>query len=191
MGTLIKHTFVCFIKAIIPLNNYEDEPSVSNGILYQLPSSHLFIHWVPTKLSNRVMPYGVNYRQLQLLFVFDSYRPTAFFKKTDFQWTLSFVSSVGLVGDAVHFTLHPGFLSRTLPDFRYFLQSGKALEYMIQSCSYATCTDCSFGLTISLNIFFGSYVIPFVRIAKITLSILQAITINDCNFFSGLSFRVV
>ena len=105
--------------------------------------------------------------------------------------TLSLVSSVGLVGDAVHFTLHPGFLSRTLPDFRYFLQSGKALEYMIQSCSYATCTDCSFGLTISLNIFFGSYVIPFVRIAKITLSILQVITINDCNFFSGLSFRVV
>lgn len=131
---LIKHPFVCFIKAIIPLFNYDVEPSVSNGILYQLPSSHLFIHWVPTKLSNRVMPYGVNYRQLQLLFVFDSYRPTAFFKKTDFQWTLSFVSSVGLVGDAVHFTLHPGFLSRTLPDFRYFLQSGKALEYMIQSC---------------------------------------------------------
>ena len=133
MGAIYKASlFVHFIKAISPLNNYEDEPSVSNGILYQLPSSHLFIHWVPTKLSNRVMPYGVNYRQLQLLFVFDSYRPTAFFKKTDFQWTLSFVSSVGLVGDAVHFTLHPGFLSRTLPDFRYFLQSGKALEYMIQ-----------------------------------------------------------
>lgn len=78
----------------------------------------------------------MNYRQLQLLFVFDSYRPTAFFKKTDFQWTLSLVSSVGLVGDAVHFTLHPGlrvygftgFLSRTLPDFRYSLQSGKALS---------------------------------------------------------------
>ena len=63
---------------------------------------------MPTKLSNRVMPYGENYRQLQLLFVFDSYRPTASFKKTDFQWTLSLVSSVGLVGDAVHFTLHPG-----------------------------------------------------------------------------------
>lgn len=109
MGAIYKASlFVHFIKAISPLNNYEDEPSVSNGILYQLPSSHLFIHWVPTKLSNRVMPYGVNYRQLQLLFVFDSYRPTAFFKKTDFQWTLSFVSSVGLVGDAVHFTLHPG-----------------------------------------------------------------------------------
>ena len=167
---------------------------MSNGILYQLPSSHLFIHWVPTKLSNRVMPYGVNYRQLQLLFVFDSYRPTASFKKTDFQWTLSLVSAIGLAGDAVYFTLHPDLrvsLSRTLLDFRYSLKSSKALEYLIQSCSYATCTDCSFGLTISLNIFFGSYVVPFVRIAKITLSILQAITINDCIFFSRLSFRVV
>ena len=96
------------IKAISPLFRYDGEPSVSNGIMYQLPSFHLFIHQVLTKLSNRVMPYGVNYRQLQLLFVFDSYRPTAFFKKTDFQWTLSLVSSVGLVGDAVHFTLHPG-----------------------------------------------------------------------------------
>ena len=35
------------------------EPSVSNGIAYhQLASSHLFIHRVPAKLSNRVMPYG-------------------------------------------------------------------------------------------------------------------------------------
>ena len=72
---LIKHPFVCFIKAIIPLFNYDGEPSVSNGILYQLPSSHLFIHWVPAKLSNRVMPYGVNYCRLQLLFVFWYYWP--------------------------------------------------------------------------------------------------------------------
>ena len=66
------------------------------------------------------------------------------------------------------------------------VQAQNALSY-----SYATCTDCSFGLTISPNIFFGSYGVPFVRIAKITLSILQAITTNDCFFFSGLSFRVV
>lgn len=140
------------------------------------------------------MPYGVNYRQLQLLFVFDCYRPTASFKKTDFQWTLFLVSAVGLVGNTVHFTLHPDLrvsLSRTLLDFRYSLESSKALEYLMLSYSYATCTDCSFGLTISPNIFFGSYGVPFVRIAKITLSILQAITINDCFFFSGLSFRVV
>ena len=55
--------------------NYDGEPSVSNGIVYQLPSSHLFIHWVPAKLSNRVMPYGVNYCRLQLLFVFWYYWP--------------------------------------------------------------------------------------------------------------------
>ena len=104
---LIKHPLICFIKTTIPLFNYDGEPSVSNGIMYQLPSFHLFIHQVLTKLSNRVMPYGENYCQLQLLFVFDCYRPTASFKKTVFQWTLSLVSAVGLVGDAVHFTLHP------------------------------------------------------------------------------------
>ena len=42
------------IKAISPLFRYDGEPSVSNGITYQLPSSHLFIHRVPAKLSNRV-----------------------------------------------------------------------------------------------------------------------------------------
>lgn len=35
--------------------NYDGEPSVSNGIVYQLPSSHLLIHRVPAKLSNRVI----------------------------------------------------------------------------------------------------------------------------------------
>lgn len=34
--------------------NYDGEPSVSNGIVSQLPSSHLFIHRVPAKLSNGV-----------------------------------------------------------------------------------------------------------------------------------------
>ena len=62
--------FFCFIKAIFPLINYDDEPSVPKGILSQLPSSHLFIHWVPAKLQNRVMPYGENRCQLQLLFLF-------------------------------------------------------------------------------------------------------------------------
>ena len=137
------------------------------------------------------LPYGENYCQLQLLFVFDCYPPSASFKKTNFQWTLFLVSAVGLVGDAVHFTLHPGFLSRTLLDFRYSLEPSKALEFLMLSCSYAACIDRSFGLTISPNSFFGSYGVPFVRIAKITLSILQAITTNDCFFFSALSFRVV
>jgi len=71
----------CFIKAIIPLFSYDGEPSVSKGIMSQLPSSHLFIHRVPAKLSYRVMPYGENYCQLQLLFVFD------FTDRFDFQGT--------------------------------------------------------------------------------------------------------
>ena len=46
--------FVCFIKAIFPPINYDDEPSVSKGIMSQLPSSHLFIHRVQAKLLNSV-----------------------------------------------------------------------------------------------------------------------------------------
>ena len=42
------------IKAMFPLFRYDGEPSVSTGIMSQLPSSHLFIHWVPAKLSCRV-----------------------------------------------------------------------------------------------------------------------------------------
>ena len=45
------------------------------GSLSQLPSSHLLIHRVLAKLSNRVMPHGVYYCQLQLLFLFWSYWP--------------------------------------------------------------------------------------------------------------------
>lgn len=66
MGIANKASSLPFLKAIFPLSNYDGEPSMSNGIAYQLPSSHLFIHRVPAKLSNRVLPYGVNYCQLQL-----------------------------------------------------------------------------------------------------------------------------
>ena len=107
---------------------------MSNGILYQLPSSHLLIHRVPAKLSNRVMPYGENYCQLQLLFVFDFYLPSFYSKKTDFQWTLSLVSSVGLVGMLciLHSIWFMGFLSRTLLDFRSVWNPAE-LWIMIQS----------------------------------------------------------
>ena len=65
----IKRPFVLLYKGYKSSVNYVGEPSVSNGIVYQLPSSHLLIHRVPAKLSNRVMPYGKNYCQLQLLFL--------------------------------------------------------------------------------------------------------------------------
>ena len=67
----IKHPIVLLYKGYKSSANYDGEPSVSKGIVSQLPSSHLSIHRVPAKLSNRVMPYGENYCKLQLLFVFD------------------------------------------------------------------------------------------------------------------------
>ena len=66
----IKRPIVLLYKGYKSSVNYDGEPSVSNGIVYQLPSSHLLIHRVLAKLSNRVMPYGENYCKLQLLFVF-------------------------------------------------------------------------------------------------------------------------
>ena len=61
----------------------------------------------------------------------------------------------------------------------------------ILSSTYAACGIDWSDLTMSPNSFFGSYVVPFVRIVKITLSILQAITMSDCIFFSGFCFLVV
>jgi hypothetical protein len=67
---LIKASFVFnLIKAIFPLIIYGGEPSVSIGIVSQLPSYHLSIHRVPAKLADRVMPYGNFFCWLQLLFV--------------------------------------------------------------------------------------------------------------------------
>lgn len=59
---------MCSIKAISPPFNYGGEPSVSMGIMSQLPSSHLSIHRVPAKLSNGVMPHGEYHCWLRLLF---------------------------------------------------------------------------------------------------------------------------
>ena len=72
----IKRPFVSLYKGYNSSANYDGEPSVSKGIVSQLPSSHLLIHRVLAKLSNRVMPYGENYCKLQLLFIFRFYRPT-------------------------------------------------------------------------------------------------------------------
>ena len=54
----IKRPIVLLYKGYKSSVNYDGEPSVSKGIASQLPSSHLFIHRVSAKLSNRVMPYG-------------------------------------------------------------------------------------------------------------------------------------
>ena len=51
----IKRPIVLLYKGYKSSVNYDGEPSVSNGIVYQLPSFHLLIHRVPAKLSNRVI----------------------------------------------------------------------------------------------------------------------------------------
>ena len=52
-GAVYKASFFLHYKGYKSSANYDGEPSVSNGILYQLPSSHLLIHQVLAKLSNR------------------------------------------------------------------------------------------------------------------------------------------
>jgi len=59
---------------------------------------------VPAKLSNRVMPYGENYCQLQLLFVL-IFTGLPLLQGL-FSVDASPALSVGLGADVVHFTLH-------------------------------------------------------------------------------------
>ena len=159
----------------------------------QLPSSHLLIHWVPAKLSNRVMPYGENYCQLQLLFVFDCYWPS-FAAETFFSGCLPcFISWSWCWCSALH---TPSGLRVSFPEpcpnpDKLWIPARVWICNAILSSTYAACGIDWSGLTMSPNSFFGSYAVPFVRIVKITLSILQAITMSDCIFFSGSCFFVV
>ena len=164
---------------------------MSNGILSQLPSSHLFIHRVLAKLSNRVMPYGVNYRKLQLLFVIC------------FLLTLCFCK-VRFPADTYPASLNQPFrydplsmdLGHWVPfqnpaQFQKVLILSRILEYYFSFTSYAAWLSCLDPRRMSFNIFRGSYLIPFFRIVKIILRSLQAIAINDCIFFNGFCALVV
>lgn len=93
------------------------------------------------------------------------------YTRSCFHWTHTLFCFLGFVSEEVHLLLH-------------HLRGSGILLYL---CSYATCTF----LFISVKSLFGSYVPPLFKIAYITRSILQAITIKDCIFFSGLSGLVV
>ena len=102
----IKRPIVLLYKGYKSSVNYDGESSVSNGIVYQLPSSRLLIHRVPAKLSNRVMPYGENYCKLQLLFISRFYRPTV---STRYGYSVDASPLSQLVGhcaDVVLYVLH-------------------------------------------------------------------------------------
>ena len=89
------------------------------------------------------LPYGENYCQLQLLFVFDFYRPSSYFRKTDFQWTLSPVSSVGLVLMQCfsHFIWIYGFLIQNPARSQINLEPNRALDHNTICCFYAACVN--------------------------------------------------
>ena len=59
-------------KGMCPLSTMMVNLPCLWGSVSQLPSSHLFIHRVPAKLSNGVMLHGENPCRLQLLFVSES-----------------------------------------------------------------------------------------------------------------------
>ena len=102
----IKHPIVLLYKGYKYSVNYDGEPYVSKGIVSQLPSSHLSIHRVPAKLSNRVMPYGENYCKLQLLFVFFDFTDLPAPQGTDIPWTLTLPRFAGHCDDAAPVALH-------------------------------------------------------------------------------------
>ena len=126
----IKRPIALLYKGYNSSVNYDGEPSVSNGIMYQLPSSHLSIHRVPAKLSNRVMPYGENYCRLQLLFVlYLDLTDLPFPQGTDIPWTPALHYPAGLCDDAVPIALHRYRVSFQNPArFRNPPEPGRALE---------------------------------------------------------------
>ena len=115
----IKRPFVLLYKGYKSSANYDGEPSVSNGILYQLPSSHLLIHQVLAKLSNRVIALRSKLLQatalvcILILLTFPFHRVRIFRGRiTLFLYLLVIVLMQCLLHSIVI-----GFLSRTLPDF--------------------------------------------------------------------------
>ena len=120
-------------------------------------------------LSNRVVPYGVNYRKLQLLFVV-WFLLTLWFCKVRFPadaYPASLNQSFRY--DHVPWIWVNGFLSRTLLNFRSFWTSAGFWNTALLYTSYAARLSCLDFRRISFNIFWGSYLIPFFKIVKIIL----------------------
>lgn len=117
-----------------------------------------------------------------------------FLQGTDIQWTLCLVFPfVGLVADIMHkasLSLS-GFFPEPCSDPELSDPPARLWNNTVCLFRYATCLFCCSGLFISAKSFFGSYMIPFFRVVKITRNNLHAITISDCIFFNGFSPLVV
>ena len=125
----IKRPFVLLYKGYKSSVNYDGEPSVSNGIVYQLPSSHLLIHRVPAKLSNRVIALRSELLQATAL-VYILILLTCPFRRDGYSVDASPVSlPAGHCADAVPVALHRYRVSFQNPArFRNHPEPGKALE---------------------------------------------------------------
>ena len=102
------------------------------------------------------------------------------------------VQVVGLIIDEVFYTTSlSGFFPEPCSISEHSgIQQGPGLV-SVYLFSYAADNFSLLWRFMSVNIFFGSYVTPLVKIVYITLSTLHAITINDCIFFNGFSALVV
>ena len=140
------------------------------GSLSQLPSSHLFIHRVPAKLSNRVYALRrVFLPATALVFVNLDGSDTASLWWTDDQWTHpSSLLPVSLCGYQDSSSAVYGLLSRTLSDSCLTChKSDRVLEYclfLLIPCPHqpAICSCASWYIMSDL-IFSGSYFTPVLR----------------------------
>ena len=151
------------IKAISPLFRYDGEPSVSNGILYQLPSSHLFIHWVPAKLSNRVYAlWRILLPATALVCVLIIYWPDRF-RTALIQWTLRCVSPLlvfcwqGLSPRLLRVPFQNPAQPQILLELSRILESFFPAVYAAALCTLS-------GYRISFSSFSGSYFFPVFSI---------------------------
>ena len=125
----IKRPIVLLYKGYKSSVNYDGEPSVSNGIVYQLPSSHLLIHRVLAKLSNRVIALRSKLLQATALVCILILLTCPFHRVRIFRGRITLPRLAGLCDDAVPVVLHRYRVSFQNPArFRNHPEPGKALE---------------------------------------------------------------
>ena len=125
----IKRPIVLLYKGYKSSVNYDGEPSVSKGIVSQLPSSHLLIHRVPAKLSNRVIALRSELLQATALVYILILLTCPFHRVRIFRGRITPPRFAGLCDDAVPLVLHRYRVSFQNPArFRNHPEPGKALE---------------------------------------------------------------
>ena len=168
---------------------------MSTGIVSQLPSSHLFIHRVPTKLNYGVVPQGVNSAGYSSCFYWLLPTGLGLDRAEMISRRIPTIPSIGFVTDERISALHRFRVSFQNPARHMKYSICPARLWIDHSFCfrfpYAAVFCCKAGYLISFNNLAESYFTPVVSILYITRRILHAITISDCIFFNGFSALVV